>query len=302
MHAYSTAHFVRSNASILFIYSFLIQYLKFSGFFLTVSGMMCTIAGLLIMTDWQAISHDPCTNYSLFHHPELADTYRMQLSEFASTASVSTASNLCIPQLAGENMPIPGDLYVQSDLWQWETHDESSFRCSVSNTCEQCLQLHADSCTHFISTADQRICLSHENPSDTGFMNTNGTFMSCTLQHQRHNSSSCFSLGSEAYVQSSSQSLLAEVHIQSLEVVESAVYEIAVNRCESVENCHWIPDSEVTQKHCSDCQPICRNPKRTLNFAQFVIGVNLFFSTLPIMYTGTMLIMSNAVSKSFQVC
>ena len=125
---------------------------------------------------------------------------------------------------------------------------------------------------------------------------------SVQLHGQIHNYSMCFTQRSDPGVQNSSQSFLAQVHIQSLQVVQSAVYEIAVNRCESVENCHWIPDSEVTQKHCSDCQPICRNPKRTLNFAQFVIGVNLFFSTLPIMYTGTMLIMSNAVSKSFQVC
>ena len=261
---------------------------------------MCTIAGLLIMTDWQAIPHDSCTNYSLFHHPELADSYRMQLSE-SSPTSLSTGSNLCIPQPVEQAMQLPGDWYVQSDLWPQKTYNRSSFRCTVSSTCEQCIELHADPCTHFMSTADKKICLSHEYPFDTSLMNPNGTFISCTLQHQKYKSSSCFPVGPEAEMQSSNQLLLAEVHIQSLQVVESAVYEIAVNRCESVDNCHWIPDSEVTHKHCSDCQPICRNPKRTLTFAQFVIGVNVFFSTLPIMYTGTMLMMSNAVSKSFQV-
>ena len=281
------------------------QYLYLSAFFLTVSGMACSIAGFLIMTDWQAIPHDPCTNYSLFHHPELADSYRMQLSESSSTTSLSTANNLCIPQPVGQIMSLPGDLYVQSDLWQWEKHNQSSFRCSVSNTCEKCNQLHEDSCIHFISTADMGICLSHKNPSNTGLMYTNSTlptFMLCTLQHQKHNSSSCFTVGPEADVQSSGQSFFAAVHIQSLQVVQSAVYEIAVNGCESVDNCHWIPNSQVTHKHCSDCQPICRNPKHTLNFVQFMIGVNLFFSTIPIMNTGIMLMMSNAVSKSFQVC
>ena len=281
------------------------QYLYLRGFFLTVSGMACSIAGFLIMTDWQAIPHDPCTNYSLFHHPELADSYRMQLSEISPTASASTVSNLCIPQPVGQIMSLPGDLYVQSDLWQLEEHNQSSFRCSVSNTCEQCSQLLADSCTHFISTDNEGICLSHKNPSNTGLMYTNSTLptvMSCTLQHQKHNSSSCFTVGPEADVQSSGQSFFAEVHIQSLQVVESAVYEIAVNQCESVGNCHWTPNSQVTHKHCSDCQPICRNPKHTLNFVQLVIGSNLFYLASPIMNIGTKWMMSNAVSKSFQVC
>ena len=183
--------------------------------------MMCTIAGLLIMTDWQAIPHDPCTNYSLFHHPGLADTYRMQLLESPQAA---ITNHSCIPQPVGESVQLPG---------------------------------------------------------------------------QKHNSSSCLTLTPDPRLQNSSQSLLTEV--QSLQVVESAVYEIAVNRCESIDNCHWIPNSQVTHKHCSDCQPICRNPKHTLNFIQFSIGLGIFFATLSLMYTGTNLILSNIVSRSFQV-
>ena len=181
--------------------------------------MLCTITGLLIMTDWQAIPHDTCTNYSLFHHPELADSYRMQLS------GVAIMNHPCIPQQVGESVQLPG---------------------------------------------------------------------------QKHNSSLCFSLTPDPRLQNSSQSFLTEV--QSLQVVEDAVYEIAVNRCESVDNCHWIPNSQVTHKHCSDCQPICRSTKHTLNFIQFTIGLSVFFGTLPLMYTGTILLLSNSVSRNFQVC
>ena len=48
---------------------------------MTVVGLTCTITSLLIMTDWQAIGIDPCTEHSLFHHLQLADQYKLELGE-----------------------------------------------------------------------------------------------------------------------------------------------------------------------------------------------------------------------------
>ena len=160
---------------------YVLQYLRLKSFGLTVVGMLCTISSLLIMTDWQAIGTDLCTEHSLFHHPYLADEYRMELT----TANVS-----------------------ESGL----------------------------------------------------------------------------------------------VSVQSLQVVEDTVYQMAVNRCESAgDHCHWIPNSQVTHKHCSDCQPICRGTRRTLNFVQFVVGMVFFSLTLPLAYTGGFLLLSETISKPFQV-
>ena len=144
-------------------------------------GVTSTITALLLMTDWQAIGSDPCVDYSLFHHPQLADQYRVQLAR--------------------------------------------------------------------------------TNVSDSGM-----------------------------------------VSVQSLYVVEDDVYQMAVNKCESAgDHCHWIPNSQVTHKHCNDCQPICRDSRHTLNFVQFLIGtVILFFPTL-ITYTGIFLLLSGTVGKSYQV-
>ena len=148
---------------------------------MTVWGLTCTIISLLIMTDWQAIGSDPCMKYSLFHHPQLADQYRMELAQ--------------------------------------------------------------------------------SNVSESGM-----------------------------------------VSVQSLQVVEGEVYQMAVNRCESAgEHCHWIPNSLVTHKHCSDCQPICRNTQHTLNFVQFMFGVMFFFSTSPLLYSGVFWLLSECVSKKYQV-
>ena len=133
------------------------------------------------MTDWHAIGSDPCTEHSLFHHPQLVDQYRLELAE--------------------------------------------------------------------------------ANISQSGM-----------------------------------------VGVQSLQVVEGEVYQMAVNGCVSAgEHCHWIPNSLVTGKHCSDCQPICRSPRHTLNFVQFTVGFSFFVCTSPILYIGIFILVSNSVSKQFQV-
>ena len=155
--------------------------MKLRGYSLCVLGLLCTTAALLLMTDWQAIGSDSCTQYSLFHHPQLADQYRLQLAE--------------------------------------------------------------------------------SNVSEYGL-----------------------------------------VSVQSLQVVEGEVYQMAVNRCESAgEHCHWIPNSRVTGQHCSDCQPICRSTQHTLNFIQFMFGVALFYSTTALLYNGSFLLLSESVSKKYQV-
>ena len=152
-----------------------------TGYGLTVLGLSLNIVSLLIMSDWQAIGSDSCTEYSLFHHPQLADQYRMELAE--------------------------------------------------------------------------------SNVSESGM-----------------------------------------VSVQSLQVVEDDVYQMAVNRCESAgEHCHWIPNSLVTHKHCSDCQPICRSTQKTLNFVQFTIGVITFTTTVQISYTGVFVLISDSFTKQYQV-
>ena len=60
--------------------SFLLQSLKVKSYGLTLLGMLTTMTSLLLMTDWQAIGHDPCMDYSLLHHPHLIDEYKLELA------------------------------------------------------------------------------------------------------------------------------------------------------------------------------------------------------------------------------
>ena len=143
--------------------------------------MITTITSLLFMTDWQAIGHDPCMDYSLLHHPHLIDQYKLELAE--------------------------------------------------------------------------------ANVSETGL-----------------------------------------VSVQALLVVDNAVYQLAVQRCEFAgPDCHWIPNSLVTHDHCSDCQPICRSTEHTLGFPQFTIGISLLAATTSLLYIGAFLLLSETVNKRYQV-
>ena len=94
-----------------------------------------------------------------------------------------------------------------------------------------------------------------------------------------------------------------ELHAQ---VTDNTVYEMAMNKCESLHNnaeyrCHWIPNSEVTNSNCGACPPICRSKKQTLNFIQFCIGAFEFILTIHISRLGAMLATSDIVAKEYQV-
>ena len=296
-----------------------LQFFKFSGYWLTVTGMTCTIAALLIMTDWQAIPHDPCTDHSLFHHPELAHLYRDLLTPPNSTEADVERYHymLCIPQPSNSKVEILA--VYQSVHYSWQgvntkIKHELKLNCILVDNCPKWSHSHTAMylISHMNYTASSNsICLNHIHTDELPY----------TYDLDRHNyavgnpvlctsglsSSSCFILDPECQNENQTlsladQSLLAEVHIQSLQVVEKAVYQKAVSECESAgEHCHWIPDSRVTHKHCNDCQPICRSTRHTLNFVQFTIGMAFFFFTVHLLYTGVFLLLSNSVGKSFQV-
>ena len=211
--------------------------------------MVCTIAALLIMTDWQAIRHDPCTDHSLFHHPELAHLYRDVLTPSNGTAADMERYRytFCIPQPS--NFCKIDILAVQQNVyysWQGknEVKNELLLNCTPVNNCPNFSYSHT--VMYFIShqyytTSSNGICLNHIHTDELP------TYDSDTLNHPVVNalfctsglsSSSCFILDPECQndtlmLSLADQSLLAEAHVQSLQVVEKAVYQKAVSECES---------------------------------------------------------------------
>ena len=48
------------------------QAIKLNSRIITILGILSSVIGLTLMADWQSIPYDPCTEFSLYHHPELA--------------------------------------------------------------------------------------------------------------------------------------------------------------------------------------------------------------------------------------
>ena len=56
----------------LFIHSLFMQAIKLNSRIITILGIISSVIGLTLMADWQSIPYDCCTEFSLYHHPELA--------------------------------------------------------------------------------------------------------------------------------------------------------------------------------------------------------------------------------------
>ena len=59
-------------------------------------GVTSSIVGSVLIADWQAIGHDPCTQFSLFHHPDLTNEPKICLNNFNVTnlnTYINTSSN-----------------------------------------------------------------------------------------------------------------------------------------------------------------------------------------------------------------
>jgi len=66
---------VLNKACELCFFRLFLQCLKMNSRIITILGIVFSVIGLTIMADWQSIPYDPCTEYSLYHHPELSRKY-----------------------------------------------------------------------------------------------------------------------------------------------------------------------------------------------------------------------------------
>ena len=96
----------------------------------------------------------------------------------------------------------------------------------------------------------------------------------------------------------------SSVHIQSLVVLHENIYNVALNKCESLHSrygCHWIPLSSITGKFCTDCIPTCRSVYHTLTFIQFCIGAVLLKVSLPTARVSAVNLLTDVVEKDIRV-
>jgi len=59
-----------------FSFRMIIQELKIDNRIIAMLGIIAFIVGAALIADWQAIGHDSCSQFSLFHHPDLANKFK----------------------------------------------------------------------------------------------------------------------------------------------------------------------------------------------------------------------------------
>ena len=237
-----------------------------------------TMSALLIMTDWQAIGYDPCTALSIFHNPNLAEEYRTLANDSAVIKTYNECSEYSLP---GCNIFLEYsavyDFIYNTDV------DVKDVDCVQVSECPACSNT-TKNCVECLITGDCQY--------------SNQKLVHEILCKRGSSSRSCYKVDDNYR---KNMSVMAEVHIQSLKVVRDSVYDFAERQCESVQACQWIPNSRVTHHHCHDCQPICRSKEHTLKFVQFTVGLSLLMCTMEVMYIGMFLLISDSVSKKYQV-
>ena len=82
---------------------------------IAIFGLFIAIVGLILMADWQSIPHDPCTDFSLHHHPEIANNLSDRLSPCWTAPSgcqwpTNVPGNMAIVESIFHYMEKPGPI------------------------------------------------------------------------------------------------------------------------------------------------------------------------------------------------
>ena len=92
---------------------------------------------------------------------------------------------------------------------------------------------------------------------------------------------------------------------QTLKLLNNTVYYKMMVQCEDTvvngQHCHWIPNSVITHRYCHDCQPICRNPRYSLNFIQFSFGAAILMLSIPVAWIPVASLVSQRIKGEMQV-
>ena len=303
-----------------------LQGLGMSSRLMAVVGLLMTITATLLMGDWQAIRHDPCNEASLFHHPDLLHTYTSQMD-----SSPGAGGNLSQPdqlttaaiQCEGLNLSLAVQQHLSStslNIFVYPnivTGDVMSYGCELVDSCPYCsvdwneamktytatptcLHLHINSQENCLERTPMLPWQQESHPLSTSYLCTTpkSLFTYC-LQ-----STSSISDNVAAVQTEEEMAMVADIHSQSLHIVESHVNYLAEQACQhhSGGGCHWNPSSSISHKNCEDCPPICRHRTNYLEFSQFTIAAAILLVSVPVARVPITSIISDLVNSDQQVC
>ena len=317
-HALAT---VRSIGNLfLHNYRFLIQWTRVNNIIVSIFGIVATIMALLIMSDWQATLHDTCLDFSLYHNPHFGSTDASHV--MPPTQHCWSTKNLSGAQ---PDYHITGMDHGHLELvFKLNNNQEFQRRlvCDVfqsgvgCNACEANKTFKADLS---VDRDGQDFCLERSATIAKHDHEMRELIIKCHAKSNESCDIVCLYLYNSNNPQAANlqefeykspaiksvyKSLLEDVYIQSLTVVDNNKYIAAMEQCEAhtEEQCHWIPNSIITKQHCGDCEPICRSLRHSLNFIQFSIGAFWFMFSMPVAEVSLPLVISDSVREQFQVC
>ena len=86
---------------------------------IAIFGLFIAVVGLILMADWQSIPHDPCTDFSLYHHPEIANNLSDRLNPCRTAPSgcqwlTNAPGNMAIVESILHYMEKRGSISIQN--------------------------------------------------------------------------------------------------------------------------------------------------------------------------------------------
>ena len=290
----------------------LCQHLHLSNRLIFVIGLIGSIIAYTLLGDWQALTPDPCTENSIFHHPELQQQYLSQLGKH--NKSVTPKNTLVaevypcdrLNQSLVKYYLTATDIYVLPKISKAEVYS----KCELIHSCSVCVD-HEFKRNNSINSTFLHLSLNFNSQCNylhnlqiKGEEVFERTFMYfCSMYKSQINLFVVVSTVSPSTQYTFLEGYVANVHMQTVGVIESRLATLAEEICEGERHhsCRWNPHSEVTGRYCEDCPPICRDKTNYLSFSQFVVGTFLLFFCAQMLPVPIISIISDIVDKKSQV-
>ena len=104
------------------------QRLKLNSRIITISGVFFSMIGLILMADWQSIPPDPCTDFSLYHHPQIANNLSHNLRPCLTSPSgcqwLTNAGTVQNVSTAESNMAVIESILEYVEMPEYVAHTQ----------------------------------------------------------------------------------------------------------------------------------------------------------------------------------
>lgn len=238
-----------------------------------------SIVGCALIGDWQAIPFDKCTYFSPYHNPALRTNQTLESLLHADT-------QLKIQKLSDNSR----DYNIFASTFG------DRIRCSITSGQKDCDRTYNECLLiQFSSGIEFNV---YNYPCET--INNDNRVKTYACQW-KWNQTFCLHIN-ETNNQDSTESFAASAHFI---MTKHNYKDTIIKQCTQADvkggNCHWTPNSAITNHYCTDCPPICRSVSKSLNFAQFCIGAAMLMLSIPVAWVPVASMASERTTKDMQV-